>query len=61
MLLESGWTDDLFPLEQSLRVYNAVRAQKGYVALMVGDLGHSPAANKENTDHAFNGARREVL
>jgi predicted acyl esterase len=59
MLLESGWTDDLFPPEQSLRVYNAVRAQKGYVALMVGDLGHSPAANKENTDHAFNeeGAR----
>ena len=38
MLLESGWTDDLFPPEQSLRVYNAVRAQKGYVALMVGDL-----------------------
>jgi predicted acyl esterase len=54
MLLESGWTDDLFPPEQSLRVYNAVRAQKGYVALMVGDLGHSPASNKENTDHAFN-------
>jgi len=26
---------------------------------MVGDLGHSPASNKENTDHAFNeeGAR----
>jgi len=59
MLLESGWTDDLFPPEQSLRVYNAVRAQKGYAALMLGDLGHSPAANKENTDHAFNeeGAR----
>ena len=54
MLLESGWTDDLFPPEQSLRVYNAVRAQKGYVALMVGDLGHGPASNKENTDHAFN-------
>jgi fermentation-respiration switch protein FrsA (DUF1100 family) len=54
LLLESGWTDDLFPPEQSLRVYNAVRAQKGYAALMVGDLGHSPAANKENTDHAFN-------
>ena len=54
MLLESGWTDDLFPPEQSLRVYNAVRAQKGYVALMLGDLGHSPGTNKENTDHAFN-------
>jgi hypothetical protein len=54
MLLESGWTDALFPPEQSLRVYNAVRATSGYVALMVGDLGHSPASNKENTDHAFN-------
>ncbi len=27
---------------------------KGYVALMFGDLGHSPASNKENTDQAFN-------
>jgi pimeloyl-ACP methyl ester carboxylesterase len=54
MLLESGWTDDLFPPEQSLRAYNAARADHSYVALMLGDLGHSPAANKENTDHAFN-------
>jgi pimeloyl-ACP methyl ester carboxylesterase len=54
MLLESGWTDDLFPPEQSLRAYNAARAEHSYVALMLGDLGHSPAANKENTDHAFN-------
>ena len=43
MLLESGWTDDLFPPEQSLRVYNQVRAAKGYAALMFGDLGHSRA------------------
>jgi fermentation-respiration switch protein FrsA (DUF1100 family) len=54
MLLESGWTDDLFPVSQSLRVYNAARAEKAYAALMVGDLGHSPGSNKENTDHAFN-------
>jgi predicted acyl esterase len=54
MLLESGWTDDLFPVSQSLRAYNESRAAKGYAALMFGDLGHSPAANKENTDHAFN-------
>jgi predicted acyl esterase len=54
MLLESGWTDDLFPPSQSLRVYNAARAAKGYAALMVGDLGHSRGSNKENTDHAFN-------
>ncbi len=54
MLLESGWTDDLFPVSQSLRTYNATRAGKGYAALLFGDVGHSPAANKENTDHAFN-------
>ncbi|HEX9481634.1 MAG TPA: CocE/NonD family hydrolase [Solirubrobacteraceae bacterium] len=54
MLLESGWTDDLFPPEQSLRVYNQVRADRGYAALMFGDLGHSRGANKQNTDHEFN-------
>jgi predicted acyl esterase len=54
MLLESGWTDDLFPPSQSLRVYNAAHALKRYAALMVGDLGHSRGSNKENTDHAFN-------
>jgi predicted acyl esterase len=56
MLLESGWTDDLFPVSQSLRAYNAARAAKGYAALLLGDLGHSPGANKQNTDHAFNEA-----
>jgi cephalosporin-C deacetylase-like acetyl esterase len=56
LLLESGWTDDLFPPEQSLRIYNQVRADKGYAALMFGDLGHSRGANKENSDHAFNEA-----
>jgi fermentation-respiration switch protein FrsA (DUF1100 family) len=54
MLLQSGWTDDLFPPAQSLRIYNAVRAMKGYAALMFGDLGHSRGSNKVNTDQAFN-------
>jgi cephalosporin-C deacetylase-like acetyl esterase len=54
MLLENGWNDDLFPPEQALRVYNSVRALKGYAALRFGDVGHSRASNKENTDHAFN-------
>jgi predicted acyl esterase len=53
LLLESGWTDDLFPVEQSLRAYNQVRSLKGYAALMFGDLGHLVASNKENTDDAF--------
>ncbi len=54
MLLESGWTDDLFPPEQSLRVYNAARASGGQVTLQFGDLGHSRGSNKVNTDQAFN-------
>ena len=54
MLLQSGWTDDLFPPEQSLRIYNAARARDGSVALQFGDLGHSRGSNKVNTDHAFN-------
>jgi fermentation-respiration switch protein FrsA (DUF1100 family) len=53
MLLQSGWTDDLFPPSQSLRIYNAVRPLKGYAALQFGDLGHSRGSNKENADHAF--------
>lgn len=53
LLLQSGFTDDLFPPEQSLRVYNAVLANHGAVALQVGDLGHSRGENKPNTDQAF--------
>src|ERR1019366_8168510 len=59
LLLESGWTDSILPPAQSLRIYNAVRAQGGQVALQLGDLGHLPASNKANTNRAFNmqGAR----
>jgi fermentation-respiration switch protein FrsA (DUF1100 family) len=53
VLLQSGWTDDLFPPSQSLRVYNATRASGGYAALQFGDLGHSRGSNKVNTDQAF--------
>jgi pimeloyl-ACP methyl ester carboxylesterase len=54
LLSQSGWTDDLFPPEQSLRIYNVVRAAGGYIALQFGDLGHSRGSNKVNTDQAFN-------
>jgi predicted acyl esterase len=56
LLLESGWTDDLFSAEQSLRLYEQVRSLKGYAALMLGDVGHPPASNKQDTDRAFNEA-----
>ncbi len=50
LLLENGWNDDLFPVEQALRAYNQIRALKGYAVLMFGDVGHLVASNKENTD-----------
>jgi predicted acyl esterase len=56
LLVESGWTDDLFPAEQSLRVYNALRdvSPNAPVSLQLGDLGHSRGSNKVNTDQDFN-------
>ncbi len=53
LLMIQGWTDDVFPAEQALRVYNQVRASKGYVALLFGDVGHPPASNKTNTSLDF--------
>jgi pimeloyl-ACP methyl ester carboxylesterase len=53
LLIQNGWTADLFPPKEALRVYNQVRALKGTVTLQFGDLGHSRGSNKENTDHAF--------
>jgi predicted acyl esterase len=47
MLIQSGWTDDLFPVGQGLRMYNLLRQKnsRAPVALQLGDLGHSRAAN----------------
>ena len=53
LLLENGFTDDIFPPEQALRVYDQVRALKGYAALMFGDVGHQRASNKPNESAAF--------
>jgi predicted acyl esterase len=55
LLLQSGWNDDLFPAEQSLRVYNSLRAANpsAQVSLQLGDVGHSRGSNKINTDQAF--------
>jgi predicted acyl esterase len=53
LLIQNGWTDDLFPPKEALRVYNQARSIGGGVALQFGDLGHSRGANKANADHAF--------
>lgn len=56
LLIESGWTDDLFPPEQALRVYAYLRKNDPERApsLQLGDLGHSRGSNKPTANHAFN-------
>jgi pimeloyl-ACP methyl ester carboxylesterase len=55
MIVQNGWTDDLFPAPEALRTYatyrNAPYAQINY---QFGDLGHSRGSNKANADRAFN-------
>ena len=61
LLLQDGFTDDLFPVGEALRIYNQQRARnpRAPVSLQFGDLGHPRASNKENSDRFFNdqGAR----
>ncbi|HSS31775.1 MAG TPA: CocE/NonD family hydrolase [Solirubrobacterales bacterium] len=56
LLIQSGWTDELFPPEQALRVYTYLRSQdkKAPVSLQLGDLGHSRGSNKPGLNHYFN-------
>jgi predicted acyl esterase len=55
LLLQSGWTDALFPVGQSLAAYDHIRSQSktAPVALQVADLGHDPGANHPNDVAAF--------
>jgi hypothetical protein len=57
LLVQSGWTDDLFPVGQGLRIYDLLRqkSKTAPVALHLGDLGHSRAANHPGDIAAFNG------
>jgi fermentation-respiration switch protein FrsA (DUF1100 family) len=52
LLIENGWTDDLFPPEQAIRIYN--QAAGSPVSLQLGDLGHSRGSNKPTVNRAFN-------
>jgi hypothetical protein len=54
MLLQSGWTDDLFPPKESIRAYEDSRGRGGWAAMQLGDLGHFRGSNKENADRRFN-------
>jgi predicted acyl esterase len=55
LLIQNGFTDDLFPPEQALRVYNYVRSRYRHfpASLQFGDLGHSRGANEDNVNNLF--------
>lgn len=63
LLLESGWNDDFFPITESLRQYNAVRASypRSYVAMLLGDVGHARDANRRRAALAFNNAASDFF
>jgi len=52
LLIENGWTDDLYPPEQAIRVYNQWSSTTP-VTLQFGDVGHDPADNKPTVTQAF--------
>lgn len=56
MLIQSGWNDDLFPVDEALRLYQSTRAQypSDPISLYFADYGHSRSQNKEADAAAFN-------
>ncbi len=61
LLIQSGWNDDLFPVDEALRLYQRTRAQYpgDPISLYLADIGHSRSQNKEADAAAFN-ARLEA-
>jgi fermentation-respiration switch protein FrsA (DUF1100 family) len=53
LLIENGWTDDLFPPEQAIRIYNQASGASP-VSLQLGDLGHSRGSNKPTVNRPLN-------
>jgi len=56
ILIQNGWTDDLFPAPEALRVYNDLRDQNpgANVALQLADIGHMRGQNKLPVDQVLN-------
>jgi fermentation-respiration switch protein FrsA (DUF1100 family) len=48
LIVQNGWTDDLFPAPEALRVYRTFRAAPGArLSLQLGDLGHPRGQNND--------------
>jgi predicted acyl esterase len=59
MLMSSGFTDDLFPADETIRYYNRTRGQypDAHLALFFGDFGHMRGQNKPDFLDALNAAQ----
>jgi hypothetical protein len=55
LLMQSGWTDGLFPINQALGAYDAIRKANAAapVALQLSDAGHGPGVNHPTDVAAF--------
>ncbi len=55
MLMSSGFTDDLFPANETIRYYNRTRTQypDAHLALFFGDFGHMRGQNKNDVTEAL--------
>jgi hypothetical protein len=61
LLIQEGWTDDLFPAPEALRAYNDVRVRGGNVALQLADIGHQRGQNKQPVDVVLNSQGSDFL
>ena len=55
MLMSSGFTDDLFPADETIRYYNRTKVQHPGtpLSLFFGDFGHQRSANKSDVSAAL--------
>jgi fermentation-respiration switch protein FrsA (DUF1100 family) len=54
LLVQNGWTDDLFPAPEALRVYRSFVAARGArISLQLADLGHPRGSNNRAVDAAL--------
>jgi hypothetical protein len=61
MLLENGWTDELFPADEALRAAKRARKEGAAAGVLLADLGHGWATNPASVDHALNDAGAAFL
>ena len=59
LLMSSGFADDLFPADETIRYYNRTRGQypDAHLALFFGDFGHMRAQNKPDVTAALDAAQ----